>query len=400
MTTSADDLLRQQRRERLRSRRALLRTSRPHGDDLRGVASALVTGTTNVTGVVQQMHHAFGAFPVVTDLVYRAVQGVTGLVGEGVDAAVAALSPVLGGSAPGLEREAVVAAINGVVGDHLEATNNPLAIRTALWPALDEPAHGDEVLLVLVHGSSASDLQWRRLGHDHGEALAVELGVVPVYAQYNSGLHISTNGARLAAVLEEHASGYRSVVIVAHSMGGLVARAALAAATTAGHSWRRAVRVLVTLGSPHQGAPLERGGHVFETLLGVTPWTAPLQTLARVRSAGITDLRHGTVVDVDWQDKDRFAPVLDKRTPLPLPDDVRCFAVAATTSPAGTELDRLAGDGLVPVTSAHGVHDDERLRLQFAETRIVYGTHHLGLLSSAEVYEHVRDWLREVVVVG
>jgi pimeloyl-ACP methyl ester carboxylesterase len=393
MSTYVD--LRTQRRERLQQRRERGRSARQHADDVRGLARAVVTATTNVTGVVHEMHKAIGAFPVITDLVYRSVQGVTGLVGSGLEAALEALSPLLGASAPGFEREAFVAALNGVVGDHLAATHNPLAITMSLQPPLDAPAD-DDVLLLLVHGSSNCDLQWTRLGHDHGEALAVELGVVPVYAHYNSGLHISDNGAQLAALLEQHASAYRAIVVVAHSMGGLVARAALEAGTQAQHQWRRAVKALVTLGSPHQGAPLERGGNVVETLLGVTPWTAPLQTLARLRSAGITDLRYGTVVAQDGKDVDRFAPGTDRRTPLPLPTDVRCYAVAATTSPADAK--NPAGDGLVPVASALGEHDDERQRLRFNDTHIVYDTHHLGLLSSRAVYTQLELWLRDISV--
>lgn len=393
MSTTAD--LHAWRRERLQQRRERGRLARQHADDARGLVRGLVTATENVTGVVHEMHKAIGAFPVVTDLVYRSVQGVAGLVGSGVDAALAAVSPLLGASAPGFEREAFVAALNGVVGDHLAATHNPLAITMSLQPPLDE-AHDDDVLVVLVHGSSNCDLQWTRLGHDHGEALAVELGVVPVYAHYNSGLHISDNGAQLAALLEQLACAYEKIVVVGHSMGGLVARAALDAGTRAQHQWRRAVRLLVTLGSPHQGAPLERGGNVVHTLLGATPWTAPLQTLARLRSAGITDLRYGTVVEADWKNVDRFALGTDQRTPLPLPTDVRCCAIAASTSEVGAA--NPAGDGLVPVASALGLHDDERFRLQFNDTLVVHGTHHLGLLSSREVYAQLEQWVRDVVV--
>jgi hypothetical protein len=273
---------------RWQQRRALGRGRRRHGDDLRGLGTAVVTATTNVTDVVQGVHDAIGAVPIITDLVYRAVRGVTNLVGSGVDVVVASLTPFLGDSAPGLQREAVVAALNGVVGDHLAATNNPLALHMALRPPLDG-WHDGQVLLVMVHGSSASDMQWRWEGHDHGVALAMELGFTPLYAHYNSGLHVSDNGAQLAAMLEQEAGPFREVIVLAHSMGGLVSRSALQAGAVAGHSWRTKVRVLVTLGSPHEGAPLERSGNVFESLLGVTPWTSPLQALARVRSAGITD---------------------------------------------------------------------------------------------------------------
>ena len=58
-------------------------------------------------------------------------------------------------------------------------------------------------LLVLLHGLCMNDLQWMRKGHDHGAALARDLGYTPVYLHYNSGLHISTNGRAFAEQLED-----------------------------------------------------------------------------------------------------------------------------------------------------------------------------------------------------
>lgn len=374
------------------------RDRRRHGDDLRGLAEGLVTATTGVTDVVQAMHHAFGAFPVITDLNYAAIRGVTRLVGKGLDAALDTLSPLLGDGAPDAQRDAVVSAINGVVGDHLAATGNPLAITATLRPPLLD-LHDGAVLLVLVHGSSATDQQWQQGDHHHGIALGVTLGFTPVCARYNSGLHVSENGDVLAALLEDAAAPFRDVVIVAHSMGGLVARAALQTGTARQHGWRRRVRALVTLGTPHHGAPLERAGNVVEALLGQTPWTAPLATLATLRSAGVTDLRHGTVYEADWRGRDRFAPGPDYRTPTPLPDDVRCFAIAATNSPADTPTAALRSDGLVPVASALGQHDDARHGLHFTATAIVPATHHVGLLASPAVFALLVSWLRDLAPV-
>ncbi len=47
-----------------------------------------------------------------------------------------------------------------------------------------------------------NDLQWSRAGHDHGAALARDLGLTPLYLLYNSGLHVSINGHALAQLLE------------------------------------------------------------------------------------------------------------------------------------------------------------------------------------------------------
>lgn len=364
---------------------------REHARDLRGGAQLVVEATQRVVSVVEEMHTAIGAVPVLTPLIYRTIRGVTGVVGSCVDTLIATLAPFLGASAPGRERELILAALNGVVGDHLELTKSALAIPCSLRPRLAPHLSGG-TLLVLVHGSCMSQTCWTRAGHDHGRALAQDLGWTPAYVHYNSGRHASQSGAELAELLERESGGFTDIVVLAHSMGGLVARASIRAASDSGHLWRRRLRALVTLGTPHHGAPLERAGNLFETLLGVTKYSAPLRALGQLRSAGVTDLRFGNVVEADWRDRDRFAHGADPRVPTPLPEDVRCFAVAATTSVRADSAAR-ASDGLVPVQSALGEHPAPAFRLRFTDTRVVSGLKHLDLLSSREVYLTLREWL-------
>jgi hypothetical protein len=138
---------------------------------------------------------------------------------------------------------------------------------------------------------------------------------------------------------------------------------------------------------------LERGGNLLEVVLGVSRYSAPLGRLGRLRSAGVTDMRFGNVLDEDWNGRDRFAPGKDPRSGLALPAGVRCYAIAATRSrrPGG----RLLGDGLVSVNSALGRHRDPARTLPFPEAHrwIAYGTGHLDLLSRPEVFETIRAWL-------
>lgn len=390
--------------------------ARPHGDDARAASRLLVEATLRVTDIVHAMHRRIASGPnvlglpleaparVLTGLVYGSVRGVTQAVGAVVDAALASLAPVLGASAPSAERAAVLAALNGLVGDYLSETGSALATTMCLChdgDTLDLEASAlrealpdaSSRVVVLVHGSSMNDLQWRRAGHDHGAALARDLGYSALYLRYNSGLHVSTNGRAFAALLEQLFAAWpvplTELVLVGHSMGGLVVRSACHAGEVAAHKWRAdALTKLVCLGSPHHGAPLERGGNWVDVLLGVSGYSAPLARLGRLRSAGVTDLRYGNVRDEDWNGRDRFALAGDPRTVLPLPTDVQCYAVAATTSQATAT--RLAGDGLVPIDSALG-----RPSLAFPETNqfIAYGAGHLDLLSRPEVYEQLRTWL-------
>jgi pimeloyl-ACP methyl ester carboxylesterase len=252
---------------------------------------------------------------------------------------------------------------------------------------------------VLLHGLCMNDLQWQSAGHDHGDALARELGYTPIYLHYNSGLSVSTNGRILAQMMERLFDAWpvpiERLVMLGHSMGGLVARSALhhSASIQRGElRWPARVNDLVCLGTPHQGAPLERAGHGIELLLGAAPYAAPLARLGKVRSAGINDLRLGNIVSGPAGDDGTH-----QTAQVSLPAATRCFAVAASLGPAtGSLKEKLLGDGLVPVTSALGQHAKPDRRLPFATDRqaVVYETSHLGLLASAEVSGLLRQWLR------
>jgi pimeloyl-ACP methyl ester carboxylesterase len=384
--------------------------------DLRGLSRLGIDAVVGVADLVESMHHTIasragivGPGPAgrpsgVTGFVYGTVRGTTRLVGRGLDAVLAAAAVDTGASTP--EREAWIAALNGVWGDHLEASGNPLAIRMSLRiggrpyeQALDA-ATGK--LLVLVHGLAMNDLQWTRRAdggnHDHGQALARDLGFTPIYLHYNSGRHISQNGREFAALLDGLVANWplpvQELVIVGHSMGGLVARSACHVG--AERPWTAALRKLVFLGTPHHGAPLERGGRLFDGVLGVSPYVAPFARLGKTRSAGVTDLRFGNLQDADWQHRDRHSQSRDDRVPTPLPEGLPCFAVAATTAEKVTGLHgAVIGDGLVPLASALGQHRDPALALKLPESHclVVTSASHWDLLSRTDVYAKLREWL-------
>ena len=140
---------------------------------------------------------------------------------------------------------------------------------------------------------------------------------------------------------------------------------------------------------------MERGGNWIDALLGVSPYSAPFARLGKIRSAGITDLRYGNLAHEDWQGRDRFARG-DRRRFVPLPEGVRCYAIAATTARDSRLSERrLPGDGLVPVASALGEHVKPELALHIPKSRqwIARGCGHLDLLGSTAVYRRIRRWL-------
>ncbi len=407
------------------TRQAVLRHLRP--SDLQAAVRLATQATTGVIGIAEGVHQSVRrklGLPAgiendrtggLTGQIYRGIRGVTELVGHGLDGALATLLPLLDDPSthpePSPGREAVLAALNGVMGDRLLAQDNPLAQRMELRLAgqalpMDRPAPLRERLagasphlLLLAHGLCMNDTQWLRNGHDHGAFLAQAIGCTPVYLRYNSGLHTSINGRELAGQLERLVLQWpalESITVLGHSMGGLLARAAVFYGRQMGHRWPTQLKHLIFVGTPHHGAPLERAGHGVDVLLSASPFTLPFTRLGMLRSAGITDLRHGHVLDDDWQGRGRFDSPHDHRVPLPLPEGVACFAVAATLAPQrGLLAERLTGDGLVPLRSALGQHDEPARRLVFARDsqRTVYRTGHLELLSSAVVAQQLVQWL-------
>jgi hypothetical protein len=399
--------------------------------DLRGASRLAVDATLGLTHLVENLHHNILRTPWplgeasqqptrgLTGLVYRSIRGVTRLVGGSLDALLGQLVSLLGApQAPGAvppspaEREALIAVLNGVLGDHLAATGNPLALAMtlrhdgqaltlrpdALAQAL--PQARPRVLL-LLHGLCMHPGQWQRNGHDYGATLAEEANFTLLHLHYNTGRHVSSNGLELADRLQALQQAWpvplQEIAVLAHSMGGLVARSALRQAQERGDAWPPLVKRMFFLGAPHHGAPLERGGHWIDTLLGASPYTAAISRLGKLRSAGITDLRHGSLLDEDWSGADRFAHGHDTRTPVPLPAGVACYAMAgALRLDSDKPRHKLLGDGLVPVDSALGRHAQVSRTLAFEPGRqwVGSGLGHLDLLGHADVAAQLRAWWR------
>jgi len=400
----------------------------PHrvATDLRGASRLAIEATIGLTNLVENLHHNISRAPLplgavstqatsgITGLVYRSIRGVTRLVGGTLDGVMGQLARLLGpaAGAGSAERDALLAVLNGVLGDHLQASANPLAIRMQLMqdgrplPAAEAAsALAGRRVLLLIHGLCMQPAHWQRKGHHHGTGLAAAGSFTLLHLHYNTGLHIADNGLQLADLLQGLHTGAAAppteIVMLCHSMGGLVARSALHQAQQRGDDWPRQLTKMVFLGTPHHGAPLERGGHWIDRLLDASPYTSAFARLGRLRSAGITDLRHGSLLYQDRPrldgatagSRDTHAPM---PVPLPLPSAVACYTIAGSLGRVPGELrEKLLGDGIVPLASALGQHRLRSRRLDFEPDHqwLAQGVGHLDLLSDPGVYSRMRQWL-------
>ena len=212
-------------------------------------------------------------------------------------------------------------------------------------------------------------------------------------------MHVSDNGADLATVLESLVGAWpvrvRRLILIGHSMGGLVIRSACHAATLAGCRWPVLAGHVVTLGAPHHGAPLAKAVHAAAWAFRAVPETEPIAHILDSRSAGIRDLRLGALHEDDWRDEqsDAFA---DRRRDIPLLSHCHYTFITATitvdpTHPIGFAL----GDLLVRTESASGRSRKRIVPVPPQSVRNVGGLSHFDLLDHPAVYEVMRGAIAE-----
>ena len=389
---------------------------------LRGGLQLLGAALDGLTDIAEDMHRAIAAAPLALLAavpetrplprlhdglrrgIYRSIRGLARRIFAATDAALALAGPAL--APPAAIPGPLVGLLHGLVGDAIHRDHNPLCItmhlrhhgcplprtRDALARALPRPAH----LVIFVHGLACDDSAWEhaslpawgRPGVSYASLLR-DQGLTTLHLRYNSGLPIPSNGRALATLLSDLLADLLAIdpdlaprlTLIGHSMGGLVVRSACHFGQRAAAPWTHHLRDIICLGSPHDGAPLEQFGALATALLTRIPVTAALGRAIDRRSAGIKDLRRGTVID-------------DASPDIPLAH-ARYHFIAGSygrTHPLARALGWALGDGLVRVTSAR--HDRARTtaaRTTPARTRRLHlgGLHHMHLLNHPRVFAHI-----------
>lgn len=320
--------------------------------------------------------------------------------------------------------DAALGLVNAIVGDHLHREGNELDLgmsfrigdsyvefsKDACSVILPNPS---PKVALFVHGLGTTEWSFclgsqtyhGEPGVSFGSLLARDLGYTPVWLRYNTGRHVSENGRLLAAQLERFLQTYpipiSELVLVGHSMGGLVARSACHYASVESRRWPSLVSHVFCLGSPHRGAPLEKLGNVLTGVLGSIdlPGTLIPARILAGRSAGIKDLRHGALLDEDWVGRDPDALQSEGQREVPLlPSASYHFVSATVTSDPEHPLGQIMGDLLVRVPSSSGpvMHTSS-----FAiETLRFGGVMHHQLQNHPAIYEVLRSALDQTGSTG
>ncbi|MCP5267768.1 MAG: alpha/beta hydrolase [Zoogloeaceae bacterium] len=386
----------------------------PSATPASGYSDAARIAVQETTARVQEMHQAIAAksfdvltrIPVISgpaslaQLVHNAIsKGVYAAIHHGTEGVLGAAAVIErnlpaseGNAASNRTVSSVRSALNAAFGDHLAGLGNVLAIDMGIYCdgrpiAIDSAAldatfpDSRRKLCVFIHGLAFDEHCWQPAGKngevDFGQALLQDFGYTPLYLRYNSGLPIADNGARLALLLEALLAAWpeqvEELLLIGHSMGGLIARNACEQAASSELYWPQATGMLVCLGSPHSGSPVARLGHAATAALNMTRITAPLGKIADARSQGIKDLRHG--------------PGSNPQAPH---DIAFRFVGSTLTEDMDHPLAEWFGDGLVTLGSAteHPVVGDVK-SIRFG------GIAHMALLTDQRVYAQISAWLQE-----
>lgn len=396
-------------------------------DFFEGLAQLATMGVVEVTDIVEAIHREIILRPLgrfndasltkwqrgITARIYGTVRNITSLVGNNLASGLWLYNNVRNQkNARPLPKKLkqLHNVLNGVMGDHLVTHYNPLAIPMVLY---DRSLYNSSLynrqghlqynkvsgrIIILCHGLCMSHLSWHPAESDSlGERIIRSQPESTIlYLNYNTGRRISSNGRNFSKVLQalvDNNPDITQIDLIGHSMGGLVARSALFYGKQQGFNWVQRVGNLITLGSPHHGASLERIGYYVQDRIAKLPFAGSLAKLGDLRSVGIIDLRYGSIRDADWKSLEgRSVLPPEFHHPARLPLHVNTYLIAATLAEAhyDSKATSLLGDGLVTIESALGEHTGEHaLSVPEGHKAIFYGVSHYNLLYNESVHKQI-----------
>ena len=301
---------------------------------------------------------------------------------------------------PGLADHAV-SALNAWIGDDLAERGNtlhePMAFMQGNHPLAPEELPGATKVCVWLHGLGCNESMWMLDESEtvlpFGSALQEDHAYLPLYIRYNTGQRISDNGSQLNDLLQSYMDTHpelEELLLIGHSMGGLVIRSACHKGE--GQAWTQRIKHIFYLGSPHLGAPLERTANVATHLLSKVDTTATrvIGEVINTRSKGVKDLRYGNLSDQDWMDFDPDALLENKRVAVPWLATARHHRIVGELVSGLGSL----GDAVVPRASAQGdARGLEPGAPDPADVQRMPWLHHLAVAQHPSVYAAISERL-------
>ncbi len=336
--------------------------------------------------------------------------------------------------------------LNGIVGDYLAKENNPLAIEMAFYHhghplILNEGLahqlrfHSNKPLtnkvIVLIHGLTNLETIWdfradsntqqdiqgqtqqQTLSEQkiHGKILTSELdnygfrlqrdfGYTPFFLRYNTGLSIKENGQNLSDLLIQLFKFYPiqvdDLVLMGFSMGGLLSRSAQKIAHDNDLAWLKKLANCYYIGTPHEGSPLEKFGHLTSSIVKSVPLNYINQWADWIdlRSQGIKDLKDGLI------NLNNTSSSPESNESDPYKQSVKCgsfvehaqhhFISGGVSENKDSVANKLVGDTLVRYSSAHPISAPDNAKNSHFE-----GITHVPLAHSNKVYQQIKQWFNE-----
>lgn len=282
--------------------------------------------------------------------------------------------------------------LNGAIGDTLAETQNELAIQMDFYHhnqpidltlPLDSqlPSPLSNKLIIFIHGLTNTESIWNFKAatrenklDTYGSRLQQEFKYTPVYLRYNTGLDIHENGKafseKMTALLKQYPIEVDEIVLIGYSMGGLIARCAQVDSESI---WTHKVAQCIYIGTPHEGAPLERLGHLTGKLFGQIPrsYFNIWEEWINLRSTGIKSLHSGlSKQEINFHDRVQH-----------------CFISGGVFHSNRQLRDLLVGDSLVQRKSAHPANAP-----QTSLTAHFEKIDHFTLPRSESVFTTLREW--------
>jgi triacylglycerol lipase len=310
-----------------------------------------------------------------------------------------------------------VSILNGMFGDYLHQHQNGLAIDMAFMHLGKQLTLNREglysaypllsgKLCIFIHGLCCNEGSWifpaeaeieseNAPGISYGSLLQAELGYIPLYLRYNTGRALADNGELFARLLGELIAVYpiavEQIVLIGHSMGGLIIRSACEVASRRGAesdaAWLASVRKAFYLGTPHEGADLEKLTHAAAAILDAVPnsITRVIGDALNLRSQGIKNLRDAQALRPEGGGESDSTPWLGQ---------VQHYLIAGTLHEDPQHVvSQLFGDGLVRVPGAVAQGMEGNASLPEEHIKVFPGVHHMALAHDRTVYNQIRQWL-------